>query len=224
MSHGSIPENRMGMAPEEFEHRCVIANNIMERAKDEIDLLFAATRVAHTNDEAETETMHAHEKRIEKARMERFHDWNIRREAELHMGASNHTHWDLLETMRKSREGDVFRSNYKKLRLEFDHAMYQRVNHPYRLNDTSMRENRRIKEYEERLYEEIRAHKVEKNAAMWTETYFNTEVQLLGDWISVMTRQYVNMAELGIDTMHALKVCEAFHHKIAGIISNMHVH
>jgi hypothetical protein len=213
----------MGMAPEEFEHRCVIANNIMERAKDEIDLLFAATRVAHTNDEAETETMHAHEKRIEKARMERFHDWNIRREAELHMGASNHIPWDVQETMRKGREGNVFRSNYKELRLQFDRAILQRTKSPYRLNDTSMRENRRIKEYEE-LYKEIRAHKVEKNAAMWTETYFNTEVQLLGDWISVMTRQYVNMAELGIDTMHALKVCEAFHHKIAGIISNMHVH
>ena len=36
----------------------MIANNIMERAKDEIDFLFEATRVAHTNDEAETERMH----------------------------------------------------------------------------------------------------------------------------------------------------------------------
>ena len=35
----------------------MIANNIMERAKDEIDFLFEATRVAHTNDEAETERM-----------------------------------------------------------------------------------------------------------------------------------------------------------------------
>jgi hypothetical protein len=224
MSHGSIPENRMGMAPEEFEHRCVIANNIMERAKDEIDLLFAATRVAHTNDEAETETMHAHEKRIEKARMERFHDWNIRREAELHMGASNHIPWDVQETVRKSREGDVFRSKYKELRSQFYNAIHHKMKYPYRLNDTSMRENRRIKEYEERLYEEIRAHKVEKNAAMWTETYFNTEVQLLGNWISVMTRLYVNMTELGIDTMQAQQYCEAFHQKITGIVSNMHVH
>ena len=214
----------MGMAQAEWEHKCVIANNIMERAKDEIDFLFAATRVAHTNDEAETEKMHAHQEEIEKARMERFDDWRSSRETRLNMGSSNHIPWDVQETTRKNREGEVLRINYKELRLEFDYAIHQQTEYPYRLNNTSMRVNRRIKEYEERLYEEIRAHKVEKNAAMWTETYFKTEVQLLCNWTSIITRQYVNMAELGIDTMQALQVCEAFHQKITGIVSNMHVH
>jgi hypothetical protein len=217
----------MGMAQAEWEHKCVIANNIMERAIDEIDLLFAATRVAHTNDEAAAETMHARQKQTEKESLERFSDWNSRREAELEhrfMGESNTTPWDVRETMRKVREGNVFKSKYKELRSQFDNAIHHKIKYPYRLNDTSMRENRRIKEYEERLDEEIRAHKVEKHALMWTETYFNTEVQLLGNWISVMTRLYVNMTELGIDTMQAQQYCEAFHQKITGIVSNMHVH
>ena len=227
MSHGSIPENRMGMAQAEWEHKCVIANNIMERAIDEIDLLFAATRVAHTNDEAAAETMHARQKQTENARLERFDDWKSRREAELEhrfMGESNPTPWDVRETMRKVREGNVLKGKYNKLRLEFDDAIHQLIEYPYRRPGTSMRENRQMKEDAEHIFKDIREHNVERHALMWTETYFKTEVQLLGDWTPVMTRQYVKMTELGIDTMLAQECCQAFHRKITGIVSKMHVH
>ena len=123
----------------------------------------------------------------------------------------------LHDTILQNRKGLVFRQEFNELLLEFESVCNTRLLEP--INDTTQRKTRPIKERYYRLHGEIASHMRERKNAMWTDTYFQTEVQLLSNWSSLITRQYIELAEAGVDTEDALERAVNFQAKIIAVVS-----
>jgi hypothetical protein len=124
----------------------------------------------------------------------------------------------LRDTILQNRKGAVFRTEYKQLLQEFKHAN-QRIYFPQPIYDACIQRINPIKKQQDRLFSEIHGHKTETKPAMWTETYFKTEVQLLSHWTSLMIRQHQELADAGMDTTDALNAYNAFYAKVTDVIT-----
>jgi hypothetical protein len=125
----------------------------------------------------------------------------------------------LREKISRNRDGTVLRDAYDELRNEFCGIRQRRVFFPKIMFDEFTQRVLLIKENYNGLFIEIINHKTVTTSALWTEAYFNTELQLLSHWTALMIRQYQELAEAGIDTTDVLKAFEAFHAKIIIIVS-----